>query len=111
MIGISSQWKLALAVVALLSSLGSAATQDATRNDVVRPAQRLSTICADRHTQLLTLIEGLGERLTLAGDVLFKAQLAIMHARDVCAGGSESEALSLYDRAALELVLRVSSLR
>jgi len=99
-----------LAVVALLASVVITFAQE-TLTDGARPTQRISTICADRHVQLVTLIEDLDEHPKFAGDKLFKALLAMMHAHDVCAGGSEYEALSLYDRAVLDLVFPVGSLR
>jgi hypothetical protein len=98
-----------LAVVALLASVVITFAQETTTG--ARPAQRISAICADRHVQLVTLIEDLGEHPKFAGDKLFKALLATMHAHDVCAERNEYEALSLYDRAVLDLVFPVGSLR
>ena len=60
---------------------------------------------------LLTLIEYLGEAPDFAGDKLFKTLVATVHARHVCAEGHENKALSLYDRALLDLVFPVNSLR
>jgi hypothetical protein len=99
-----------LAAVALLSSPVITVAQE-TATDGARPAQRVSTICAHRHVRLVTLIEDFGEHPEFAGDKLFKAMLATMHAHDVCAQGNEYEALSLYDRAVLDLVFPVASLR
>jgi hypothetical protein len=111
MIGILSQWKPALTIMALLSSAVIAGAQETTNTEGTRPAQGTSMECADRHVQLLTLIEYLGEAPDFAGDKLFKTLVASMRARDVCAEGQETKALSLYDRAVLDLVFPVGSLR
>lgn len=111
MIGTSSQWRPTLATVALLSSIAIAGAPQMANADGARPAQGPSMICAGRDADLLILIEYLGEAPNFAGDKLFKVQLAMMDARDVCTQGHESTALSLYDRAVLDLVFHVGSLR
>jgi hypothetical protein len=108
MTGILNRWKSTLAMVALLSAVLAAGTQESTGADPTRPAQSASMTCAGRDADLLILIDYLGEAPSFAGDRLFKLQLAIMHARDVCAQGRESTALSLYDRAVLDLVFHAS---
>jgi hypothetical protein len=111
MIGILSQWKPALTTMVLLSSVVIAGAQETTNAEETKPAQGASMECADRHVQLLTLIEYLGEAPDFAGDKLFKTLVASIQARDVCAEGQETKALSLYDRAVLDLVFPVGSLR
>jgi hypothetical protein len=111
MIGIASQSKLTLSVLALLSSVVISLAQETIRPDGARSAHRISLTCANRHVQLLTLIEDLGEAPNFAGDKLFKALVATLQASDVCASGNEHQALSLYDRAALDLVFSVASVR
>ena len=111
MIGILSQWRPTLATVALVSWAVIAGAQATANADATRPAQGISMTCTGRHADLLTLVEYLGEAPDFAGDKLFKVHLAMMHARDVCAQGRESTALSLYDRAVVDLVFHASSLR
>ena len=110
MIGISGRWKPTHAVVALLSSAVIAEAQETTGADGTESAHGASMKCTERHVQLLTLIEYLGEAPDFAGDKLFKALVATMHARAICAEGHENKALSLYDRAALDLVFHARSL-
>lgn len=92
------------ALVAVTLSLviaGAPTTASAAESNAARA---FSIQCANRHVHALTLIEYLGQTPDYAGDSLFKAGLAIIDARRVCAEGYESRALSLYDRAVLDLV-------
>ena len=107
-IGILGRWRSKLATVALISSIAMAGEQESANADGARPAQSPSMACAGRDADLLILIDYLGEAPSFAGDTLFKLQLAMLHARDVCAQGRESAALSLYDRAVLDLVFHAS---
>jgi hypothetical protein len=111
MIGIVHQSKHALAVVTLVSSVAVAIAQETTKPDRARPAQRTATLCAEHHLRLVTLIDALGEVPQFGGDRLFKTLLAIADAHHVCVAGHEDKALSLYDRAVLDLVFPAGSLR
>ena len=103
-----SRWKSKLATVALLSSVAIAGAQETANAEGTRPAQGPSMTMRRSPRSASHLIDYLGEAPDFAGDKLFKTLLATMHARDVCAQGRESAALSLYDRAVLDLVFPVA---
>lgn len=67
--------------------------------------------CADRDVRLLSLIEDLEGAPSFSGDKLFKAPFAALRSFEICVAGRERGALSFYDRAVLDLVFQVGSLR
>ena len=99
----------ALVAMALMSSVVVAFAQEAPiQTGVVGLAQRTNSftlICAQRDLQFLTLIEERGDAQQIAGHKLFEAFLTVMGARNACADGRESEALSIYDTVMLGLAL------
>jgi hypothetical protein len=105
------QWALAVAIVALLSPFVIAGAPRPASAAESNAARAFPIQCANRHVHALTLIEHLGNTPDFAGDQVAKAMLAIIDARRVCAEGSEATALSLYDKAVLELVFRDEPLR
>ncbi|MBX9773746.1 MAG: hypothetical protein K2Y71_04970 [Xanthobacteraceae bacterium] len=105
------QARTTLAVASLLTSVAISSAQESSNSAGASHAARITAICADRHVQLATLIEDLGDAPNFAGDRLFNTLVAMTHAYGVCARGHESEALALYDQAVLDLVFPVSLVR
>jgi hypothetical protein len=98
---------LALVAMALMSSVVVAFAQGTpTRTEVASLAQRsnlFSRICAQRDIQLVTLLEERGEAQDVAGQKLFEVFFTMVRARNACAEGRESEALSIYNTVTLGL--------
>jgi hypothetical protein len=97
MIGISNKLRPTLAVVALLSSVAISFAQEyPTQTDAKGATRSTSATCWERHWQVWTLIEDLGELPEFQDHRLSEALLRAMHAHNICSAGRETEALSIY---------------